>query len=971
MKKFFVITIILFVNIAIKAQGGDCNTAEGFCTGTTYTFPASTTTTAQTGPNYGCLGSQPNPAWYYLQIANSGNLVLDISQTDASGVGQDVDFICWGPFTSPSAGCASGLTSSAVDCSFSAAATETCTIPNAVTGEFYILLLTNYSGQPADITFGQSSGTGSTNCNILCSMSGLTAVPGACNPATNTFAVTGVINYSDPPTSGTLTVTNTCSGVTQVFNAPFAATSVSYSLAGLPSNGGTCSVTATFSGDPLCTFTTNFTAPAPCTVNCGITAITAVPTVCNVATQQYDVSGNITFVNAPATGTLTISNSCGGTPVVLNVPFTSPAAYSFTGLSANSAACNITATFSANVACTLTQAYTAPAPCPVSCSITSLTATPTTCNIATQQYDVSGSSTFVNAPTSGTLTFTNSCGGTPVVLNAPFTSPVAYTFTGLSANSAACNITAAFSANVTCTLTQAYTAPAPCPVSCSITTLTATPSACDPLTNNYIVTGNISFVNPPSSGTLTVSSSSGGSPQIFNAPFVSPYTYSLGGLTSDAATGIVTAVFSANTACTLTQTYIAPASCSSCPVTAGNNGPFCPGQTLNLTATSVVNATYSWTGPNGFTSALQNPILTNVTSAMNGNYTVSVNVASPLCNSSSITNVVVNPNPVVTVNSPTTCIGVSATITATGAATYVWSTTETTSAITVPGTTATYTVIGTTNGCTGTAVSTVTTTPLPIVNFSADKLNGCNPISVVFTANTAGNTGATYNWDFGDGTTGTGASSSHFYTSNWCHTVILTVSFAANCSTKDSIPCMIDVSPQPDANFLISPSEIDILNPTAFFTNMSTSSSIWVWNFGDTTFSSSQNPEHAYPQIGTFPVTLYSSNSDGCIDSITYFVLINDVLTVYVPNAFTPNGNGVNDIFNIYSHGIDSKDFELLIFDRWGNKIFKTNDLYEGWNGAINNHGDVVQEDVYVYHVNYRDLKGRKKKLIGHVSMVK
>jgi gliding motility-associated-like protein len=406
-------------------------------------------------------------------------------------------------------------------------------------------------------------------------------------------------------------------------------------------------------------------------------------------------------------------------------------------------------------------------------------------------------------------------------------------------------------------------------------------------------------------------------------------------------------------------------------VTAANNGPLCPGQALNLSATAITGATYSWSGPNGFTSTLQNPTIGSVTTAMAGVYTVSVNVVSPPCNSTSSTTVVVNPNPVVTVNSPTTCVGVSATLNASGATTYLWSTAATTPTITVPGTATTYTLVGTTNGCTGSAISTVTTSPPPVVSFIADKLSGCNPISVLFTANTTGNAGATYFWDFGDGTTGTGTNPSHYYTSNGCHTIILTVSFSANCTTTDSIPCMIDVFPQPEANFLVSPSEIDILTPTAFFTNMSTASSIWMWNFGDSTFSAAQNPSHTYPEIGTYPVTLYSSNADGCIDSVTYFVIINDVLTVYIPNAFTPNADGINDIFNVFSHGIDPKNFELLIFDRWGNKIFKTNDLYEGWNGAVNNHGDVVQEDVYVYRVNYRDMKGRKKKLIGHVSMVK
>jgi gliding motility-associated-like protein len=867
------VTLCMFGNYA-KAQGGDCNTADPFCTGVTYTFPASTTTTAPTGPNYGCLGSEPNPAFYYLQIANSGTLTIDISQVDASGSGQDVDFICWGPFTSPAAGCASGLTGSAVDCSYSAAATETCTIPSAVTGEFYILMLTNFSGVPADISFSSNpSSTATTNCAILCNMTGLTAVPGACNPATNTYTLTGTITYSDPPTTGTLTVTNSCSGVTQVFNPPFPPTSQAYSLAGMPANGAGCTVTAVFSADPLCTFTTSFTAPPACSVVCTISAVSATPTACNPATQQYDVSGNVTFSNPPASGTLTISNSCGGSPVVLNAPFSSPAAYSFTGL---------------------------------------------------------------------------------------------------SANGAGCNVTAVFSADPTCTFTQAYTAPAPCLVVCSITTLSATPSACDPSTNNYSVTGSVSFVNPPASGTLTISSSCGGTVQTLNAPFVSPLAYALNSLTSNGASCTVTAVFSADPACTLTQNYTAPPSCSLCPVTAGNNGPLCEGQTLNLTATTVPGATYSWTGPGSFTSSLQNPTVTGTTAAMSGVYTVTVNIASPPCNANSSTTVTINPLPVVTVNSPITCTGIPTTLTAAGATNYAWSTGGVTSSITVPGTAGTYTVIGTSAGCADTAIATVTTTTPPNVSFTSSTTGGCNPVFATFTADTTGNAGATYTWNFGDGTVASGPFPSNLFTTNGCHTVTLTVSFGTGCSTTDSVVCMINVIPKPDASFTWMPQPVDILNPTVYFENTSLYSATWFWTFGDGGTSTAENPIHTYPDIGVYPVVLYvTSATGGCLDSVPGMIEINDIITAYIPNSFSPNGDNNNDVFNIYGHGISADSFELMIFDRWGNKILDTKNMNEGWNGAVNNKGEVVEEDVYVYRFLYKDVRGKKHKAIGHVTIVK
>lgn len=671
MKKRLLLLFVMTLSIVrVWAQGADCATAAPFCSGSTSTFPASTSTTAPVGPNYGCLGSQPNPAWYYLQIDVSGNLVLDMS----SSAGVDIDFICWGPFASPSAACASGLTSSAVDCSFSTAATETCTIPSAVSGEFYMLLITNYSGLPTNISLSQSSGTGSTDCSILCNMTGLTATVGPCDPATNTFTLTGTISYTTPPTTGTLTVTNSCTGATQVFNAPFSATTTNYTLTGLPSNGAGCTVTATFSDDPLCTFTTPFTEPPPCTVTCAISAVSATPTACNSATLQYDVSGSVTFVNPPSSGTLTITNSCGGTPVVLSAPFTSPAAYTFTGLAANSASCNVTAVFSADPACTLTQSYTAPAPCPLVCNISAISATTTACDSATQQYGVSGTITFINAPATGTLTISSSCGGSPVVLNAPFTSPAAYTITALPANGASCTLTASFSAVSACTFSQTYTAPPSCIPPCLITALTATPSACDPLTDTYSVSGSITFTMPPSSGTLTVTNTCGGS-QTFNAPFTSPLTYTLTGLPSDGSSCSVTAEFSAAVTCTSTQTYSAPPTCSLCPITTANNGPICSGDSLFLTASTIVGASYSWTGPGGFTSNLQNPVIPNVNAGDVGAYVATVTTGSPTCTSSSTTNFSLNPNPTPAITPSAGVllfIGESQTLVASGGSNYNW-----------------------------------------------------------------------------------------------------------------------------------------------------------------------------------------------------------------------------------------------------------------------------------------------------------
>jgi uncharacterized repeat protein (TIGR01451 family) len=406
--------------------------------------------------------------------------------------------------------------------------------------------------------YGTCTATATAQITVSAAACGvsLTATPGTCTVATNQYDVTGNLTFANAPTTGTLTVS--MGAATQVFNAPFT-TGQAYTLSGLTADGASHTVTATFSADANCTNTMAYTAPASCAVVpvCSI-SLTATAGTCTVATNQYAVTGTLTFSNAPSTGTLTVA--MGSVTQVFNAPFTTGQAYTLSGLTADGASHNVTATFSADANCTNTMAYTAPASCslvPV-CSI-SLTATAGTCTVATNKYDVTGSLTFSNAPSTGTLTV--SMGAATQVFNAPFTTGQAYTLSGLTADGASHNVTATFSADANCTNTMAYTAPASCslvPV-CSIS-LTATPSACTVATNQYAVTGTLTFANAPTTGTLTVAM--GSVTQVFNAPFTTGQAYTLSGLTADGASHNVTATFSADANCTNTMAYTAPASCT-------------------------------------------------------------------------------------------------------------------------------------------------------------------------------------------------------------------------------------------------------------------------------------------------------------------------------------------------------------------------------------------------------------------------
>jgi gliding motility-associated-like protein len=118
-------------------------------------------------------------------------------------------------------------------------------------------------------------------------------------------------------------------------------------------------------------------------------------------------------------------------------------------------------------------------------------------------------------------------------------------------------------------------------------------------------------------------------------------------------------------------------------------------------------------------------------------------------------------------------------------------------------------------------------------------------------------------------------------------------------------------------------------------------------------------------------VVLWVTTVNGCVDSILKFVRIEPEFTMYVPNAFTPNGNTTNEVFIPQGTMIDRDHFQMWIFDRWGNMIFYTERLDKGWDGRANDGKDIAQEDVYVWKIATRDLTGAERTWVGHVTLIK
>ncbi len=171
------------------------------------------------------------------------------------------------------------------------------------------------------------------------------------------------------------------------------------------------------------------------------------------------------------------------------------------------------------------------------------------------------------------------------------------------------------------------------------------------------------------------------------------------------------------------------------------------------------------------------------------------------------------------------------------------------------------------------------------------------------------------------------------------------------CSTAiQNQKATVVVHENPHAIFSVTPESTSILRPTISISDASISTTSWLWDFGDKNLSPSPNPEeHTYADTGTYRIKLHVSNGS-CKDSTSEIVRITLPTTLYVPNTFSPNGDGVNDVFKAEGDGVTK--FEMMVYDRWGQMVFYSADINKGWDGKANGGGEVSMIDTYVYVIN-------------------
>ncbi len=284
--------------------------------------------------------------------------------------------------------------------------------------------------------------------------------------------------------------------------------------------------------------------------------------------------------------------------------------------------------------------------------------------------------------------------------------------------------------------------------------------------------------------------------------------------------------------------------------------------------------------------------------------------------------------------------------------------------------------VTTNHNCVDSLTKTVTVYPLPQVGFFADSLIGCTPVIVNFTDNSTINApgiNTTYLWNFGNSGFSTQQNPLGINFVNLSNSTVstfgisLTVISDKGCIDKDSISNMITSYPIPMASFTYNPLTTDIYDKVITFTDQSIIASQWLWDLGDGASTTLQNPMHEYPDSGLYTVTLFIENTYGCKDTTSKNVRINPVYAIYIPNAFTPDGDKLNDYFSVKSYGIIQLDMQ--IFDRWGEKIWEGHLLDDKWDGLYK--GKMVATDIYVYKIRARDVFKEWHDYIGKVSLLR
>ena len=332
--------------------------------------------------------------------------------------------------------------------------------------------------------------------------------------------------------------------------------------------------------------------------------------------------------------------------------------------------------------------------------------------------------------------------------------------------------------------------------------------------------------------------------------------------------------------------------------------------------------------------------------------------------------------PVVEAGADTTiCDSTQIILRASGAVQYSWNNNVSDGVPFIPSVSGYYVVEGTdNNNCKNRDSLYLTLAEYPVLEFSDMLLEGCSPLQVIVPYTYTEQLRAC-SWKIGQQVVQNDCQPfSRTFTQPGCYDLTLTATSTHGCTSSITRNAIICVHPDPTADFELSPMDISTYYPVVTTSNHSGGASSYVWNFGDGSSPvSGFEPSHTYPSNteGNYTVKLVAISAKGCMDSAYRSIHIKDEIVIFVPNAFTPDGNEINQDFKpVLAAGIDIYQFNMKIFDRWGELIFETNDPAYGWDGTYNN--AMCQDGTYIWKINFKSRSNdRKMEKIGHVNLLR
>lgn len=614
--------------------------------------------------------------------------------------------------------------------------------------------------------------------------------------------------------------------------------------------------------------------------------------------------------------------------------------------------CGAVATTTINVSC--------------SCMFAGLSATVSTCEYG-NSFSVSGDFVYIENPITGTIVVevTNATGTYTQTIMGPFTDMTLtnYNVSGIIADGSPLTVNVYFSDDQTCSATLNDVSPV-------LPEVTGTSGS-----GVYCIGDLVSdiFVNVSGNGPYSIDYTIDGAPHTTNSALDSislgnaPGAYVITNVSDSGCTNIAL-----GNELIIVQNVPTVATIES-------GGVYCANESIanvfsTVTGTGPWDIYYTLDGTPLTVNSMQDTVILGNSP---GVYEV-IGITDAGCSNtaSGTQTIVVHPQPIVDAGLDfTNCEGTPITLVGSGALSYLWNNGVVDGVAFIPTTSSTYTVVGQDlNGCLGIDSITVLHEPTPQPSFVADTTMGCPPMTVIFTNTTAGAM-SNCEWTFGDGNSAIGCSDvSNVYLGGGNYDVTLDVTSINGCSNSVLYTDYIYVEPNPVSSYIPSLSSVITLNTEVSFTNTTVGAVNYMWDFGDGIDSVTvSNPTHNFPndQTAGYIVTLYAYSPIGCVDSSYSIIQVNEEVIYYIPNTFTPDGDEFNQNFHpIFTSGFDLMDFNMKIYNRWGQVIFESNDVSMGWDGTYG--GRNVQDGMYNWIIRCGDALSDNKYIFeGHVNVVR